>query len=69
MFRALSFITMRQQQRESAQAPPLGFTGGNKLIDNDLCDIGEVAVLCLPDDQRFRISRGITVFKGKHCLF
>ena len=55
---SLAFVAVRQQQDEAGEQAPLGFAGGDELVDDDLRAVGEVAELGLPEDERFRDSRG-----------
>ena len=66
---ALAFVAVRQEQREPAQAAPLGFARGNELVDHDLGAVAEVAELRLPDHQRVRVGGGVAVLEGHHRLF
>ncbi len=56
MLRSLAFITMREEQRQPAQATPFRLAGADELIDNHLCAVGKVAKLPFPDDQRFGLG-------------
>ncbi len=69
MLRSLTLVTVRQEQHQSAQAIPLGFAGGDELIDDHLRAVGEVAELGFPDRQRVRIGGGITVLECHHRFF
>ncbi len=53
MLRALAFVAVRQQQRDAGQQAPLGFAGGDELVDDDLRAVGEVAELRFPQHERF----------------
>ena len=52
MLRALAFVAVRQEQREAAQAAPLGLARSDELVDDDLRAVDEVAELGFPDDER-----------------
>jgi hypothetical protein len=41
----LALVAVRQQHHEAADAAPLRFAGGDELVDDDLCAVGEVAEL------------------------
>ncbi len=69
VLRALPFIAMRQQQGQAGNAAPLGFTGGDELVDHHLGAVGEVAELAFPDAQRVRIGGGEAVLVGHHRFF
>src|SRR5262249_18163687 len=51
MLRPLSLETVRQEQRESREALPLVFRGGDELVDDHLRTVYEVAELRLPRHQ------------------
>ena len=63
MFGALSLIAVRQQHYEAAHPKPLRLAGGNELIDDHLCAVGEITELRLPHDQRMRLRQRIAVLK------
>src|SRR5947209_8335390 len=69
MLRPLPFESMRQQHHETARAEPLGLAGGNKLVDDRLGSVREVAELGLPKDQRLRIGKRIAIFEPEHAEF
>ena len=54
---SLSFVAVRQQQNEPGWLPPLGFSRREKLVDDDLRAVDEVAELSFPQDQRFRLAK------------
>ena len=58
-----SLIAMRQQHDQPALPDPLGLTAGDKLVNDALGVVGEVAELCLPDDQGVGVGNGVTEFK------
>jgi hypothetical protein len=68
VLRALAFVAVRQQQRQAAQAAPLGFAGGDELVDHHLGAVGEVAELAFPDVQRVRVGGGVAVLERHHRL-
>src|SRR5262245_17888125 len=51
VFRTLTFVSVRQQQREIGVLTPLGPVSSDKLIDDRLCDVGEVAELRFPEHE------------------
>src|SRR6266487_213392 len=69
VLRPLSFISMRKQHDERRILAPLGATGGDKLIDNYLRDVGKIAELRLPQDQCFRSVDTIAVLEAKRAHF
>src|SRR5688572_8008168 len=66
MLRPLSFITVREVKHEAAEPVPFVFAGRNKLIDNDLRCIQEVAELRFPNNEGIGVIEAITEFKAKH---
>ncbi len=50
----LPFVAVRQEQRQPADATPLGLARGDELVDDDLRAIGEVAELAFPDHEAVR---------------
>ena len=62
VFRALPFVTMRQQQNQAAESFPLLFGTDDELIDDHLRDIHEVAELGFPQDQARRVIKTIAIF-------
>src|ERR1043166_2467463 len=69
VFRALSFVTVRQQQHDAAWPLPFRFRRGNELIDDGLRAVREVPELRLPQAEHARIIERITVIKTKHSGF
>ena len=45
------------------------FPRGYKSINNGLCCVEEVSVMCLPDDQVSRALYAEAILKPQHCLF
>src|SRR5579864_3049909 len=69
MFRSLAFIAVRQEHHHSGKQSPFVLSGHNKLINDDLCAVGEIAELCFPKHQRVRIVAAEAVFESQHrCL-
>ena len=52
---------MRQQEDDAGEQAPLGFAGGDELVDDDLCAVGEVAELGFPEDEGFGVVAGVAV--------
>ena len=52
VFRALSFVAVRQQEHQRRLQSPLGAARRDELIEDDLRAVDEVAVLRFPDDSR-----------------
>jgi len=55
MLRAAAFVTVRQQQRQTRDLPPLRLPGRDELIDDDLRAVEEVAVLRLQRTSAFGV--------------
>src|SRR5450631_3938793 len=66
MLGTLPFITVRQQEYQSAGAVPFRFTTGYKLVNNNLCAVGKVAKLGFPDRQTQWGLKRITVLETKY---
>ena len=69
MFRALAFVAVRQQHHQTAHAQPLDLAGGDKLINNDLCAVGEITKLGFPKNQHLGLGKTVAVFEAKHTGF
>ena len=69
MLRSLSFVTMRQHQRETRQASPLGFAGTDELINHHLGAVGKVAKLAFPNHQFIGLRCRVTIVKGHDGFF
>jgi hypothetical protein len=48
VLRPLAFIAVGQEHHEAARAQPLGFAGGDELVDDRLRAVGEIAELRFP---------------------
>src|ERR1043166_4531669 len=69
VFGTLSFKSVRQQQHNPAQSPPLVFRAGDELVDDDLRRIPEVAELRFPTHQSVWPIQAVAVFESQHsCL-
>src|SRR5205807_6711537 len=69
MLRSLSFVTVRQQHRQPAVLSPLLLGAGDKLVDDDLGAVDEVAELRFPDDQRRRIGYRVAILESEYAVF
>ncbi len=69
MLGTLTFEAVRQQQHQSAEAPPLVLGAGDELVDDDLTDVPEVAELRFPRHQGFWVVERIAVFESQHASF
>ena len=67
VFRSLAFVAVRKKQDEAGEQVPLGFAGGDELIDDGLRDIDEVAELGFPEDEGFGIVAAVAVFEAEHA--
>src|SRR5690606_23783684 len=61
---ALAFVAVRQEQYETAALAPLLLGRRQELVEDDLCAVGEVAELRLPEYERRRIGHRVPVLEG-----
>ena len=61
MLGALAFVAVREEQDDAGEQAPLGFAGGEELVDDDLGAVGEVAELGFPEDEGFGVVAGVAV--------
>ena len=61
----LAFVAVREQHDETGEQAPLGFAGGDELVDDDLRAVGEVAELGLPEDEGLGIVAGVAVLEAE----
>ena len=54
---ALTFVTVGQEHHQSAQQAPLFTARCDELIDDNLCAVGEVTELGLPDGKAIGFRR------------
>ena len=69
MLRTLPLVTVRQQQGQLAEAPPLQVSAGDELVDHDLGAVGEIAELRFPDNQCLRAGCRVAILEGQHRQF
>ena len=69
MFRTLSFVAVGQQHHDPGEQVPLVLARRNKLVDDDLRAVCEIAELRFPEHQRFGIVAAETIFKTEHGRF
>src|ERR1700692_3292279 len=69
MLGALALVSMRQEQGQPREAPPLGLAGTDELVDDDLCPIAKIAELAFPNRQAMRFRRGESIFESHHRFF
>ena len=69
MFGSLAFQPVRKQERNSTQASPFFFSGGDKLVDDHLCDVPEIPELRLPKNEPVRRVETVAIFKTEHARF
>ena len=67
VFRSLAFVAVGQKHHEAGEQAPLGFSGGNKLIDDGLRDVYEISELRFPQNQGLRIVAAVAVFEAEHA--
>ena len=68
VFRALAVITVRQRHNQTGTLQPLGFTGGDELINDTLSIVGEVTELSLPHDEGVGGGQRVTVLEAETRL-
>ena len=66
VLRPLPFVAVRQEQREAAEAAPLGLARADELVDDDLRAVGEVAELAFPDHQAVGVGGRVAVLEAEH---
>src|SRR4051812_20347573 len=66
VFGTLSFETMREQQHNAAEPIPFVLGTRQKLIDEHLRSVHEIAELRLPTNQTVRAVEAVAVVKPKH---
>ena len=69
VLRALALITVRQHKRKSGCKAPFYLSGGDELVDKDLCSVGKVAELGFPDNEGVGGGDGVAVFEAEDGLF
>lgn len=62
-------IAVRQEEHETVLNVPLGLSGDDELIDDDLSSIGKVTELGFPHSQSIGMSLSISQFITKNCEF
>ena len=60
VFGSHALVAVRQQHDESRLSDPFGLTGSDKLIDDTLRRVVEIAELRLPNHQRVRVGHRVT---------
>src|SRR5580693_3052393 len=65
MFRSLAFVTVRKKKHDAGEQVPLGFAGGDELVDDGLGYVHEIAELGFPEDQSFGIVTAVAVFEAE----
>ncbi len=69
MFRALTFVTVRQQHHQTRHAQPFGFARADELVNDDLCTVGKITELGFPQNQRMRFGKGDAIFEAQNTGF
>ena len=67
VLRALAVVAVREQDGEAVLAEPFGLAGAQKLVEDDLGAVCEIAKLRLPEDQRVWVLQSIPQFKPEHA--
>ena len=63
MLGALAFEAVGQKQNDAAEVPPLFLGADDKLIDDHLGHVGEIAELSFPEHQGVGIAQAIAVLE------
>ena len=69
VFWSLAFVAVGKKQDEAGEQAPLGFSGGDELIDDRLRNVDEVAELSFPEDEGFGIIAAVSVFEAEDTGF
>ena len=65
----MAFVAVGEEQHDASSALPLGFTTGDKLIDDDLGAVGEITELSLPDAKHIGVIECVAVVETEHRCF
>ncbi|KAH3659666.1 hypothetical protein OGATHE_005711 [Ogataea polymorpha] len=68
MLRSLSIVTVGQREDNTGSLFPLGLTSSNELVNNDLCSVGKITELSLPNNKCVWRSQGVSVFESHHTV-
>src|ERR1022692_4693798 len=69
VLRSLAFVAVREKQDYAGEQVPLGFAGGDELVDDGLRYVHEIAELGFPKDEGFGIVAAVAVFEAEHTRF
>jgi len=69
MFRALALVAVGKEQDNARRKSPLVFAGADKLVDDDLRAVDEVAELRFPKNEPFRVVARKAVLKAQASGF
>src|SRR5262249_30636694 len=69
VLRPLPLVAMRQKTDKTRHPEPLALAGGDELVKNNLCAVGKITELSLPEHQAIGLSERITILESEHCLF
>ena len=64
---ALSIVAVREEHHDSALHIPLGFLGGDELVNDYLGTVGEVAELSLPQNKCIWVSHRVPELIPEDC--
>ena len=62
-----ALVPVWQQQHQAAHPLPLGFATREKLVNDHLRAVDEIAELGLPQDQATWVCRADSVLKAEYC--
>ncbi len=69
VFRTLPFKTVRQQHHHTGKQSPFFFACTDELIDDRLGNIGKIAKLRFPQNQRVGIITTVAILIAKDARF
>src|SRR5580704_5746573 len=69
VFWPLALVAVGEKQDQAGEQIPLGFAGGDELIDDGLRNVHKVAELGLPENERFGIVAAVAVFEAQNARF
>ncbi len=68
MLWSLAIVAVRQEHDKTLLDIPLGFTGSDHGINDNLCSICEVTKLCLPNGEGVRVGLGVTILETENGI-
>ncbi len=65
VFGTLAVVAVGQEHDDAGEQAPLGFAGGDELVDDALRAVDEVAELGLPEDESFGVVARVAVLEAE----